>query len=129
MGLIHIEQMEFYAFHGHFREEQIVGNRFLIDLDLETDLSHPAQTDRLDDAVDYQQAYQVVQKAMEEKSYLLENIGKRILHALFLEMKGITGARVKIRKMNPPMGGPIGSVGITMYRSERDYLEEVSGNY
>ena len=32
MGLIQIENMEFYSFHGHFREEQIVGSRFLVDL-------------------------------------------------------------------------------------------------
>jgi len=38
MGIIRIEDMEFYAFHGHFREEQIVGNKFLIDIEIETDL-------------------------------------------------------------------------------------------
>jgi len=31
MGRITIEEMEFYAFHGHYQEEQIVGNRFLVD--------------------------------------------------------------------------------------------------
>ena len=38
MALIEINNMEFYAFHGHFKEEQIVGNKFLIDLTLEADL-------------------------------------------------------------------------------------------
>ena len=38
MGLIQIENMEFYAFHGHYREEQIVGNRFIVDLTIETDM-------------------------------------------------------------------------------------------
>ena len=41
MGLIQIENMEFYSFHGHFREEQIVGSRFLVDLTIETDMSLP----------------------------------------------------------------------------------------
>ncbi len=36
MGKIIIEDMEFYAFHGHYKEEQIVGNRFLVDLEIET---------------------------------------------------------------------------------------------
>ena len=51
MGKIIIEEMEFYAFHGHYQEEQIVGNRFLVDLELEADLSSAAQSDQLEDAV------------------------------------------------------------------------------
>jgi len=117
MGKIVIEEMEFYAFHGHYQEEQIVGNRFLVDLVLETDLSAPAQSDQLEDAVNYQEAYKLIKHEMRiTKSNLLENIAKRILDALFREMKGIKKATVKIRKMHPPMGGPIQSVGISMCR-------------
>ena len=117
MGKIIIEQMEFYAFHGHYREEQIVGNRFLVDLELETDLSVPAESDQLKDAVNYQQAYQIIKKEMKrKKSNLLENIGKRMLDALYEEMTGIEKITLRIRKMYPPMGGPINSVGVTMSR-------------
>ena len=121
MGKIIIEEMEFYAFHGHYQEEQIVGNRFLVDLELETDLSAPAASDQLQDAVNYQQAYKLIKNEMRRtKSNLLENIGKRILDALFREMQGIHKARVQIRKMHPPMGGPIKSVGITMSRTNEE---------
>ena len=117
MGKIIIEEMEFYSFHGHYREEQIVGNRFLVDLEIETDLEVPAGSDQLDDAVNYQMAYQLIKKEMRrKKSNLLENIGKRILDALYGEMKGINKATIRIRKMHPPMGGPIKSVGVTMSR-------------
>ena len=40
MGLIQIENMEFYAFHGHFKEERIVGNKFIVDLTIETDMTN-----------------------------------------------------------------------------------------
>ena len=117
MGKIIIEEMEFYAFHGHYQEEQIVGNRFLVDLELEADLSAAAQSDQLEDAVNYQEAYKLIKHEMRiTKSNLLENIAKRILDALFREMKEIKKATVKIRKMHPPMGGPIQSVGILMSR-------------
>lgn len=117
MGKIIIEEMEFYAFHGHYQEEQIVGNRFLVDLELECDLSAPAASDQLQDAVNYQQAYKLIKNEMRRtKSNLLENIGKRILDALFREMQGIDKATVRVRKMHPPMGGTIRSVGVTMSR-------------
>ena len=118
MGKIIIEEMEFYAFHGHYREEQIVGNRFLVDLELETNLAAPARSDRLEDAVNYQQAYQIIKNEMRrKKSNLLENIAKRILDALYEQMEGIEHATLRIRKMHPPLGGPVRSVGITMSRS------------
>jgi len=116
MGLIQIENMEFYAFHGHFREEQIVGNRFIVDLTIETDMTIPSKSDNLKDAVNYQKAYQIVKTEMEKKSYLLENIAGRILDALYSQMTGIAKARIKVSKMNPPMGGKIGSVSIVIER-------------
>jgi dihydroneopterin aldolase len=117
MGKIIIEEMEFYAFHGHYQEEQIVGNRFLVDLELETNMEAPANSDQLVDAVNYQMAYQLIKKEMgRKKSNLLENIAKRILDALYEEMDGIEKATVRIRKMHPPMGGSIRSVGVTMSR-------------
>ena len=118
MGKIVIEEMEFYAFHGHYAEEQIVGNRFLVDLELECDLEPAADSDQLEDAVNYQHAYQLIKKEMrQKKSNLLENIAKRILDALFSEMEGIQKATIRVRKMHPPMGGPIRSVGVSMSRN------------
>ena len=117
MGIIRIEEMEFYAFHGHFEEEQIVGNRFLVDLEMETNMDKAAESDLLEDAVNYQVAYRLVKEEMRRiKSNLLENIGKRILDALYRDLENINSATVRIRKMNPPMGGPIKNVSITMTR-------------
>jgi dihydroneopterin aldolase len=53
---------------------------------------------------------------MEEKSHLLEHIAGRILDALYSELEGIKKATVKVSKMNPPMGGKIGSVSVVMSR-------------
>jgi dihydroneopterin aldolase len=117
MGLIQIEGMEFYAFHGHFKEEQIVGNKFLVDLTLETDMEKAVESDNLRDAVNYQKAYEIVRIQMEKKSHLLENIAGRILDAIYAEMEGIKNATVKVSKMNPPVGGKINSVSIVLSRT------------
>ena len=117
MGKIIIEEMEFYAFHGHYREEQIVGNRFLVDLEMEADMAKPAASDQMQDAINYQAAYKLIREEMrQKKSNLLENIARRILDALFDNLPGIEKATVRVRKMNPPMGGPIKSVGVTLSR-------------
>ncbi|RLD83569.1 MAG: dihydroneopterin aldolase [Bacteroidetes bacterium] len=117
MCIIEIEEMEFYAYHGHYKEERIVGNRFLLDLRIEADCDTAAQTDSIKDAVNYQTAYKTIKDQMNQKSHLLENIAQRILDALFDRLKGIKKASIKVRKMNPPMGGQIKSVSVTMTKT------------
>jgi dihydroneopterin aldolase len=116
MGLIQIENMEFYAFHGHFKEERIVGNKFLVDLTIETDMKLAAESDNLKDAVNYQRVYEIVKAQMGLKSHLLEHIASRIIESIYAELSGIEKITVKVSKMNPPMGGKIGSVSIVMSR-------------
>ncbi|MFN8205967.1 MAG: dihydroneopterin aldolase [Bacteroidales bacterium] len=116
MGHIELEDMEFYAYHGHFKEEQIVGNHFIVSLSLETDMEIPSGTDDLKDAVNYQTAYAIVKREMQKKSHLLEHIAGRILGALHEELGGIRKATVKVSKLNPPVGGKVKAVSITMSR-------------
>ena len=117
MGLIQIENMEFYAFHGHYREEQIVGNKFLVDLHVESDMAVPAESDNLADAINYQFAYKLLKEEMEKKSKLLENIAKRILDVIYANFEGVQKVTVKVSKMNPPMGGGrIEKVSVTLTR-------------
>lgn len=116
MGKIEIEGMEFYAFHGHFAEEQIVGNKFLLDICIETKTSKAEKSDSLHDALDYQVVYRIIKEQMEIKSYLLENIASRILDALYSKFNTIEKATLKVSKINPPMGGQIEKVSITLTR-------------
>ncbi|MGB8357138.1 MAG: dihydroneopterin aldolase [Bacteroidales bacterium] len=112
MGLIRIEDMEFYAFHGHYREEQIVGNHFMVDVSIETDTDRAGKSDELRDTLNYQTAYLVVKREMEINSKLLEHIATRILDALYSELSGVRKVTVKVSKLNPVMGGRIGRVSV-----------------
>lgn len=117
MGLIRIEQMEFYSFHGCFEEERIVGNRFIVDLEMETDMSRACETDSIDDALNYQTAYDLIREEMKTKSYLLEHIAGRISGSLLRNFPGLEKVSVKVSKMNPPMGGKIKSVSVEIHQT------------
>lgn len=116
MGLIEIENMEFHAYHGHFEAEQVVGNRFLVNVALKTNCQPAAQSDDLNDALNYQEVYLLIKKEMEQPSKLLENVADRILTALYQQHETLDWARIKISKMNPPMGGQIERVSVTLER-------------
>jgi dihydroneopterin aldolase len=120
MGTIEIEGMEFYAYHGCFAEEQIVGNKFMVDLRLEANCAKAKISDNINDAVNYQTAYEIVKTEIEQKSHLLENIAYRILEKLFQNLDGIDVATVKIAKINPPLGGKIKNVNVVLTKSNTD---------
>ena len=116
MVIIEIEGMKFYAFHGHFESEQIVGNEFSIDLKIEADNGKATISDKLDDALNYQTAYEIVKQEMTQPSKLLENVATRVLNSLYEHFATIKKANIKISKINPPMGGEIEKVSITLSR-------------
>lgn len=116
MGFIELENMEFYAFHGHYAEEQIVGNKFIVHVTLETNMEKASKSDNLEDTLNYQKVYQIIKKEMAKKSHLLENIASRILDALYINFNTILSAKVKISKVNPPMGGKMDCVSVTLNR-------------
>jgi 7,8-dihydroneopterin aldolase/epimerase/oxygenase len=116
MGLIQIENMEFYAYHGCYKEERMVGNKFIVDVQLETDLQKASVTDNIKDTLNYQVAYEAVKEQMNIKSHLLEHVAARILDSLYSKFPEITMASVKVSKMNPPMGGQMDRVSVTLTR-------------
>lgn len=114
MSVISIEGMEFYAYHGCFAEEQLIGTWFVVDLFLEVDTTMAEQTDNLHDTVNYLEVYQLVKKEMEINAKLLEHVGRRILVAVHQAFPQVQHARVKVRKMNPPLGGKMDFVSLTI---------------
>ncbi len=116
MSLIKLEGMEFFAYHGCFKEEQIIGTKFRVDLTIETDVEQAAIHDDLHLTINYLSVYQMVKKQMEIKSKLLENVGKRILDELYNQFQGVIKAEVKVSKLNPPLGGKLDCVSLTFSR-------------
>ena len=114
MSVIAIEGMEFFSYHGHFEEETVIGTRFIIDLYLETETSAAEKSDKLEDTVNYQEVYSLIKEEMKTPSHLLEHIARRALNAVQTRFPEIELLEIKLKKMNPPLGGQIESVSITL---------------
>lgn len=109
---IELENMEFYAFHGHYAEEQIVGNRFRVDLSFEVDSTAAALTDDLETTVSYLDVYESIREQMGIKSHLLEHLSLRIIDALKERFPAIISMQLKVSKMAPPLGGQVEKVSV-----------------
>jgi 7,8-dihydroneopterin aldolase/epimerase/oxygenase len=114
MSTISIEGMEFFAYHGCFPEEKIIGTRFILDLFLETNTDEAEKSDNLNNTVNYLEVYKIVKKQMEIKSNLLEHVGRRIIDEVKNFFPQVISVEIKVRKMNPPLGGKMDFVSVTM---------------
>lgn len=123
MDKILIEGIKIYAYHGCFKEETAIGTNFTVDVVLDVNLEKPAQTDNLNDTVNYQTVFQVVKSQMEIPSKLLEHVSKRIINALFLEFPTINKIKLKVSKLNVPLGGHIDKVSVELKRKRKNSIE------
>lgn len=112
MGKILIEGMEFYAYHGCFAEEQIIGTRFMADLEIETDTVPAEKSDQLSQTINYQEVYKVIAGQMAVKSKLLEHVAGRIVQELKAQYPSIIKMKLKISKLDPHLGGKVAGVSI-----------------
>ena len=113
-GRIQLHNMAFYGYHGHHPEENKRGQRFLVDLVLDTDIARAASSDRLADAVDYARAYAVCRKIMEnERVKLLETLCQRIIAAILKEFRTVSRVEITIKKPSAPIPGVLDYVAVT----------------
>ena len=106
--------MRFYAHHGCFDQERVIGTHFRVDLSFTTDTSKAEVSDNIDDTVSYLDVYQVVKREMAKPSHLLENVAHRIGEAVLENFPAVDTVTVKVSKLNPPLGGQMDSVCITL---------------
>jgi len=103
MGIISIEGMEFKAFHGCFEEEQVIGNKFVVDVIIEANTKEAEITDDLTKTINYQEIYKIVQHEIGINSKLIEHLGRRIVNKIKLYYPAIQNIKVKISKINPSL--------------------------
>ena len=112
MGFISINSMRFYAHHGCFEQERVIGTNFRVDLRIEVDTNRAEQSDNIADTVSYLDVYQVLKHEMEIPSNLLEHVARRICDAVLAQFAAVKNVTATVYKLNPPLGGQMDSVGV-----------------
>lgn len=114
MGVIQVNNIKLYAFHGCLDEEAKIGSWYRVDVEIKADLKKSARTDELADTVDYVHLNHIVKEEMAIRSKLLEEVAQRILDRFFRELRMIRRAKVSVAKINPPIGGNVEEVVIIL---------------
>ncbi|MDD7885959.1 dihydroneopterin aldolase [Flavivirga sp. 57AJ16] len=114
MGVIKVENIRVFAYHGCLKEETKIGSDYRVDLEVKADLQTSAKTDKLSNTVDYVFLNRIIKEEMQISSHLLETVARRILDRIFNEDKLVKKATVWVSKLNPPIGGDVQRVTIKM---------------
>jgi dihydroneopterin aldolase len=110
--------LEFFGRHGCHAAERELGQRFLIDIELECDLNAAGQSDSLDDTIDYVAVLQAAREIVEgESAQLLEHLGARIADAALRDRR-VQRARVRLRKPHVAMPVPLEYLGVEIVREQ-----------
>lgn len=114
MGKISLNNIRVYAYHGCLEEESKIGSDYRVDLEVEANLQKAALTDILIDTVDYVHLQQIVKEQMQQPSKLLEHVAQRIIQAILSEIVLVERVDITVAKINPPIGGDVESVAVSM---------------
>ena len=101
-----LKEVKFYAFHGFYPEEQLIGNHFLVDV--EVTFVPKGDTEDLNLTVNYEVINSIVTLEMKNTQKLLETVVKNIIDQLISKYSFISTAIVGIKKLHPSMPGEIG---------------------
>ena len=120
MDYIHINEMEFWGYHGVFAEETKLGQRFRVTLSLAVDLQEAGRTDDLEKTVNYGEAFFVCRDIVEGPPVkLVETVAERIAGEILSKFNGLVkGCKVTVIKPDPPIPGHYRSVAVEITRGD-----------
>lgn len=117
MDKILMNNMGFYGYHGVFKEESVLGQKFFIDIELYLNTKEAGLTDDMNKSVSYGEVYEVVKDIVEKKRFnlleaLSENLAKEILNRFPL----IEEVMVRVKKPDAPVPGIYDYFGVEIRR-------------
>ena len=120
LGIIRIHNAVFYAYHGVLTDEQNLGGKFDVDVDLHCDLARGAKSDHLQDTVNYERVYDCIRSlVLDKKHLLLESLASSIGKGILKNFSKVNSVMVRVRKPGAPVRGVIDHVEVELTETRR----------
>ncbi len=109
---IALEGLKFYAYHGLYPEEQVIGNYFL--LDIEVSIPEPQHPSSLPESVNYEVLHAIARRIMATPQPLLEQVVHDISVTIKSTFPAVSRSKVVLKKQAPPFGGDLAFSAVTL---------------
>ncbi|KPU27058.1 dienelactone hydrolase [Caloranaerobacter sp. TR13] len=121
MDKIILKGLSFYAYHGALKEENVIGQKFIIDLEVFCDLKRAGKTDDLAQSVNYAKIYELVKAICENNTFkLIEALAENIAIGILNEFKNVKEIVVTVKKPQAPVNGIFDYFGVEIRRARKD---------
>lgn len=110
MLTIVLHNIQCTAFHGVYVEEQKIGNRFSINM--EVDINDKNSIQHIQQTVNYEVLYEIILEYMKKSKQLLETIVQDLAHHILNHFTQAQTVRIELTKLSPPIANFNGTVGI-----------------
>lgn len=112
---IRIVNAHFYSYIGALPEEQVLGNRYIVNLTATYDATKAVASDDVADAVSYADLYDVIaDKVGHSRDNLLEYVAGQILTEILDKYQLVDSCEITIQKAIPPIAGVIEAASVTL---------------
>jgi len=113
---IRLKNITFYAHHGYYEAERELGQKFEVDIDVACRLRQAADSDTLQETIDYRAIYQIARDTFENYKFkLIETVAERIAGQI-LQLPGIEEVVIRVRKPHVPLNGLLDYVEVEICR-------------
>ena len=120
LSIIRLQNAVFYAYHGVLSDEQNLGGKFQVDVELHCDLSRGAKSDNLRETVDYERVYDCIRGiVIGRKFLLLERLGSEIANGILRQFSKVRHVIVRVRKPGAAVKGVIDYVEVEISSDRR----------
>lgn len=116
-----LRRMVFFGYHGVIPEENKLGQKYYVDLDLRLDLTRAGRSDDVEDTVNYAEVHGLVKEIVEGAPVkLIEALAEKIASAVLGTYTIINEATVSVTKPNPPFDITFDGVTVELRRCRDD---------
>lgn len=109
---IFVNDIQLHAYHGVMPQEQLTGNDYLVSVSAQYPIDKAIATDDVQHTLNYAMVYDIVKEEMGISSKLVEHVAERIAQHLMKQFADISAVRVRVTKLNPPMGAQCAGAGV-----------------
>ena len=121
MDKIILKDMAFYGYHGLLKEESVLGQKFFIDIEIETDTKEAGINDDFTKTINYAEVYEITREFTEDKRFnLIEALDENIAAEILNRFESAFSVMVRVRKKEAPVKGIFDYMGVEIRRYQNE---------
>ena len=129
MDQLRIKDLEVYAYHGVFAAEKELGQRFVLDLILDYDMTRAAKTGDLTASIHYGElAQELVKWCQESKEDLIETLAYQLIGKIFQSYCLVEKVSLEVKKPWAPVPLPLDTCSVKLVRKKRKAFIALGSN-